>query len=123
HDISTLREWWETLGKEKEIYYHSYLHFTHKAPKSCKIAICQEIIRQHLESSSMMAILPIQDWMSLNKNTRRDNPKEERINDPSDPNNYWQFRIHLNMEKILSNKTFLNKIKQMVNDSGRIAKK
>ncbi|MEN6569071.1 MAG: 4-alpha-glucanotransferase [Rikenellaceae bacterium] len=123
HDISTLREWWETLGKEKEIYYHSYLHFTHKAPKSCKIAICQEIIRQHLESSSMMAILPIQDWMSLNKNTRRDNPKEERINDPSDSNNYWQFRIHLNMEKILSNKTFLNKIKQMVNDSGRIAKK
>lgn len=58
----------------------------------------QEFIRQHVDSPSMLTILPIQDWLAPDEQLRRANPAEEQINVPADPNHYWRYRLHLTLE-------------------------
>jgi 4-alpha-glucanotransferase len=47
------------------------------------------------------------------------NPNAERINIPSNPRNFLCYRMHLTLEKLLSEKKFNSKIKKMIAESGR----
>lgn len=40
--------------------------------------------------------------------------KEEVINDPSNPRHYWQFRFHVTLEDLISNKQFVADIHDML---------
>lgn len=78
HDMPPLRLWWlQTHGGEDP------------APE-----VCAEIITAHMESPSMLTILPIQDWLAADASLRRDDPTEEQINIPSNPRHYWRYRLH-----------------------------
>lgn len=57
----------------------------------------QQIIQAHVDSPSMLTILPIQDWLAPDEKLRRPNPAEEQINVPADPNHYWRYRLHLEL--------------------------
>jgi len=57
--------------------------------------------------------------MGMNGKIRRENPNDERINVPSDPNHIWGFRMHLNLEDLLKEKEFNDEIKKYVKESGR----
>ena len=48
------------------------------------------------------------------------NPHEERINNPGNPNHYWRYRMHLNLEDLLEQKEFNLMIKEMILDAGRL---
>jgi len=61
---------------------------------------CRQVIRGVLASASMLAILPLQDWLSLDGAHRRSDYKDERINQPSDPHHHWRYRMHLNVEEL-----------------------
>ena len=61
----------------------------------------------------MWSILPWQDWMSIDDTLRRNNPEEERINVPSNPNNNWNYRMHMTLEELLKEKELNKRIKQM----------
>ena len=47
----------------------------------------------HLQSASMLAILPLQDYLSLKPELCFDDPDKERINVPAISPFYWRFRM------------------------------
>ena len=62
----------------------------------------RRMLLDFLKSPSMLAIFPLQDWVALDKDLRRTDRNEERINQPADPNHHWRFRIHFNLETLSS---------------------
>ena len=120
HDTSTLRGWWEEDHVMSERFFHEMLHCEGKAPHSCEPWICERIVSRHLNSPSMLCILPLQDWMSMNEEVRyHGNPEDERINIPADPHHYWRWRMHLTLEDLLSHSDFNRTLHDLVSDSGR----
>lgn len=59
------------------------------------------ILRVHTDSPAMLAVLPLQDWLSIDRTLRRPNPAEEQINVPANPDHYWRYRMHLTLETLL----------------------
>jgi 4-alpha-glucanotransferase len=98
HDISSLRGWWEENYDESVNYYNSVLHGVGQAPKVANASIITPIVAQHLNSPSMLCINPIQDYAALIDEMPHLLPFEERINEPSDPNRKWCYRIPFNLD-------------------------
>ena len=67
----------------------------------------------------MLAIFPIQDWLALDKTLRRPDRSEERINYPADSHNKWKFRLHIDVDDLLSAFSFSAAVEGLVKDSGR----
>lgn len=120
HDTSTLRGWWEENYENSKIYFRDLLGENSTAPFYCEPWICNKIIDSHLYSPSMLVILPLQDWLSMFGNLRRENPDDERINLPSNPNHYWRYRMHIKINELIKNKEFTSHIREQIRKSGRI---
>jgi 4-alpha-glucanotransferase len=67
----------------------------------------------------MWSIFQIQDLLGMDKNLRRQNPDDERINIPSDSKNRWRYRMHLTLENLLEETDFNNELNEYVKNSGR----
>lgn len=81
----------------------------------------RNLLWQSLDSESMLAIFPLQDWMALSGTLRRSDRNAERINEPADPNHHWRYRMHLNLEELMNGKAAeLNAdIESLLKDSRR----
>ena len=101
HDLSNLRAWWREPETDRQAYYNEQLGCAGVAPEEAEPWICRKIIEQHLASPAMLCILPLQDWLSVSAELRHPRPEEERINVPSDPDNYWHYRMHLDLEALV----------------------
>ena len=67
----------------------------------------------------MWAVFPIQDILAVDASIRRANPFDERINEPSNPQHYWRYRLHTTLED-LQQQTGLNRwIRDMLVKAGR----
>lgn len=119
HDMSTLRDWWEEERDRTQRYYNQILGKYGSAPESGEPDICESIIENHLWSPAMLVILPLQDWLSIDTKLRRDKPKDERINIPSNPRHYWQYRMHMNLEDLIKSNNLNKHIKEMIAKTGR----
>ncbi len=119
HDMSTIRGWWEEDRSKTQRFYNYMLGHYGEAPFFCEPWINKEIVLQNLYSPAMWSIFLLQDLLGINGKIRRENPHDERINIPSDPNHYWGYRIHLNLEDLLKEKEFNEEIKKYVKESGR----
>ena len=119
HDMSGIRGWWEENRDKTAAYYHHELHERGDVPYFAEPWICEKIVRNHLEAPSMLCILPLQDWMSIDGNIRRDNPQEEQINVPANSRHYWRYRMHLTLEQLLAAKDFNDKVSELVKHSRR----
>ncbi len=67
----------------------------------------------------MLCLLSLQDWLAMDGELRRKNPREERINVPSDSYNRWQYRMHLTIEQLLKADHYNNKVRTMITRSKR----
>ncbi len=67
----------------------------------------------------MWSIFQLQDLLGMSEKLRRENPQEERINIPADPNHYWRYRMHINLEQLLKEREFNEELKDYVTNSGR----
>ena len=81
--------------------------------------LCEEVIRQHLESPSMLCILTWQDWTSMDSTLRNPDINIERINVPADPRHYWRWRMHITLEELMKQDEFNEYIRSMIEESGR----
>lgn len=109
HDMTVLRTW---IEEEMEP--------NHVIPvRKATTAACTSVISAHLASPSMLAIFPLQDWLSMSSSLRAKDPSKERINVPADPDNKWCYRMHLTLEKLISARKFNEEIRQMLYLSGR----
>ncbi|MBO7049549.1 MAG: 4-alpha-glucanotransferase [Bacteroidaceae bacterium] len=109
HDMSVLRTWIEDEMEPNHVI----------TTRKATTAACTSVISAHLASPSMLAIFPLQDWLSMSSSLRAKDPAAERINVPADPNNYWRYRMHLTLEKLCSSRKFNEEIRQMLYLSGR----
>lgn len=113
HDMSNIRLWWRENTERTQRYYNDILGLEGTAPAECSAELCERILRRQLAARSMLMIAPLQDWLSVDEQLRRKNAAEERINDPSNPNHHWCYRMHLSLEELLSAEAFNAKIKAM----------
>ena len=103
HDMSPLRAWWKEDRTVTQHFWNNVLGKNGDAPIECTTEIIQSIIMMHLQSASMLAILPIQDYLALNPELCFSNPEKERINIPSISSFYWRFRMKTTIETIIKN--------------------
>jgi 4-alpha-glucanotransferase len=119
HDMSTIRGWWEEDRELTQRFYNHILGHFGEAPQVCEPSTSTEMINQHLHSPAMWAIFPIQDLVAMDSSLRFKDPGAEQINVPSNPNHYWRYRFHMNMEDLLKADDFNMKLSELVRLSGR----
>jgi len=119
HDMNPIRAWWEEDAVLAQRFYNRALGMQGTAPETCEQWIAEKIIEQHLQSQAMWIILPWQDWMALDTSLCHKHPNAERINVPSNPRNFWCYRMHMTLEQLLKEDDFNARIKEMITESGR----
>ncbi len=119
HDMNPIRAWWEENPIVSQRFFNQILGFEGDAPAKCEQWLAEKIVQQHLESNAMWVILPWQDWMATETQLCAENPKNERINVPDNPNNFWCYRMHIPLEKLLKEQIFNDRLKKMVEKAGR----
>ncbi|HUS03181.1 MAG TPA: 4-alpha-glucanotransferase, partial [Chitinophagaceae bacterium] len=119
HDMSTIREWWKENPALTQKFYNYLMGHYGKAPGTCEAWVNKEIILQHLYSPAMWSIFQVQDLLGMSEKLRRENPADERINQPADPNHYWKYRMHITLEELIKHKDFTKDLKTLITASGR----
>ena len=119
HDMGGIRQWWEDNPELAQQFFNEELHQSGQAPRFAEPWICDRILMMNLQSPSMLAILPLQDWLSVSPDLRRPDPHEEEINVPANPRHYWRYRMHLNAEDLIAAATFNRDLADRIRNAGR----
>jgi 4-alpha-glucanotransferase len=120
HDMSTIRSWWEEDREKTQKFFNSVLGEQGTAPYFCEPWINRAIVLQHLYSPAMWSIFQLQDILGMSETLRRQDPNEERINQPANPTHYWNYRIHIPLEQLCKEKEFNQELRDYIYNSGRI---
>lgn len=97
HDCETLRMW---LGKRNGTGDAS--------PEEC-----YDTIAVNMAAPSMLAILPLQDWLSIDGTIRKKDAASERINIPAVADHYWKYRMHITIEELCGASALNEKIREL----------
>jgi len=119
HDMSTVRGWWEENREKTQHFYNHVLGQWGDAPFYCEPWINRAVVLQHLYSPAMWSIFQLQDILGMSEMLRRENPQDERINNPANPKHYWQYRMHISLEDLIKEKAFNEELRGYVEHSGR----
>ncbi len=119
HDMPGIRQWWEENRAATQRYYNEVLHEQGSAPYFAEPWVCDRIIDLHLQSPSMLCIIPLQDWLSIDGSPRRNNPREEQINVPANSRHYWRYRMHLTIEELAARNDYNHYLLSKIRHSGR----
>lgn len=118
HDMSPLRAWWREDRGVTQRFWNQVLGRQGEAPADCNPDISRSIIMMHLQSASMLAILPLQDYLSLKPELCLADPEKERINVPAISPFYWRFRMKPTLESLI-NDDITEYIHGLVRECGR----
>ena len=113
HDMNPLRAWWEEDRAVTQQFYNEQMGWWGDAPKEMTPEIAEFIINQHMYSPAMWTILPLQDWLAIDADVRIKDQFADRINLPSDPRHFWNYRMHLTLEKLKKCDALNAKIKKL----------
>ncbi|HEX6915861.1 MAG TPA: 4-alpha-glucanotransferase [Chitinophagaceae bacterium] len=119
HDMSTIRGWWEEDRPITQKFYNNELRQSGDAPVYCEPWINKAIVLQHLHAPAMWSIFQLQDLLGMNDSLRRQNPAEERINLPSDPQHYWNYRMHITIGELIASTEFNSELRGYLAAAGR----
>ncbi len=119
HDMPTMRGWWDEQRETAQQYYNNMLYHEGQAPHPMTGDVAEEIVSRHLESPSMLCLISLQDWLSIDEQVRYPDPDAERINVPANPRHYWCWRMHVTIEQLMANTALNEKIRGLVKSYGR----
>ena len=119
HDMPTLRQWWDEDEEQTQAYYNGPLRRSGEAPHPLPGWLAKDIVSRQLTSPSMLCLLSLQDWLSIDGKLRLPDANAERINIPANPRHYWRYRMHLTIEQLLAADEFNEEVKTLINQSGR----
>ena len=119
HDMPTLRQWWDEDKEQTQAYYNGPLRRGGEAPHPLPGWLAKDIVSRQLTSPSMLCLLSLQDWLSIDEKLRLPDANAERINIPANPRHYWRYRMHLTIEQLLQCDDFNQEIKTLITQSGR----
>ena len=74
---------------------------------------------EYLDSPSMLAIFPLQDWVALDRGLRRADRMAERINEPADSHHHWRFRLHFDVHALLEASELNVAVEGLIKDARR----
>ena len=120
HDMPTMRLWWKENAERTQLYYNTVLEHDGKAPAEPSGWLCEEIVAHHLNSPSMLCMISLQDWLSIDEGLRNPNLEAERINVPANPKNYWRYRMHLPISQLKKAKALNERLQTLIARSGRV---
>lgn len=119
HDMSPLRLWWDEDYDRAQKFYNHALYKDGAAPHPAPGWLCEEIVADHLFCPSVLTLLSLQDWLSMDESLRFPDASAERINIPANPRHYWRYRMHMSVEQLLKADEFNEKIRSLIVNSGR----
>ncbi|MBQ8051846.1 MAG: 4-alpha-glucanotransferase [Bacteroidaceae bacterium] len=119
HDMATMRGWWDEQREAAQQYFNQMLYHEGAAPHPMPGWVAEEIVSRHLECPSMLCLLSLQDWLSIDEAVRYPDPEAERINVPANPRHYWQWRMHVSIEQLMANTALNEKIRGLIKSYGR----
>ena len=119
HDTSTIRGWWEENGELTNRFYREMLGHQEGAPYFAEPWVCKEIIEQHLKSSSMWVIIPIQDYIAMDGDFRWNQTQREQINVPANSHHHWCYKMQQSIEELNERQGLNETLHSMIKDSGR----
>jgi len=119
HDMSTLRQWWDEDEERAQDYFNNELHYSGEAPHPMPGWLCKEVVARHLMSPSMLCLLSLQDWLSIDETLRLPDENAERINIPANPRHYWRYRMHLTIEQLLQADDFNREVMILIKQGSR----
>ena len=119
HDMATLRQWWDEDEERTQDYFSTMLHRGGAAPHPLPAWLAKDIVSRHLTCPSMLCLLSLQDWLSIDEKLRLPDANAERINIPANPRHYWRYRMHLSIEQLLAADDFNETIRTLIIQSGR----
>ena len=119
HDMPTRRQWWDEDMERTQCYYNTTLRRGGEAPHPLPGWLAKDIVSRHLTSPSMLCLLSLQDWLSIDEKLRLPDVNGERINIPANPRHYWRYRMHLTIEQLLAADALNNEISTLIIQSGR----
>ena len=119
HDMGGIRAWWEDDRAKTADFFHNVLHNGGEVPYFAEPWVCEQILDLQVKSPSMLCIIPLADWLSMDGNLRRDNPNDEVINVPANPRHYWRYRMHLTLDELKSQTAFNDKLRYMIKSGNR----
>lgn len=119
HDMPPFRLWWRENREQTQMFYHDVLHREGEAPEDATPEICEQVVSEHLKCPSMLCANSLQDYMAIDGSLRNPYYEEEQINVPSNPNQYWNYRMHLTIEQLVGASSFNEKLRMLIKSSGR----
>jgi 4-alpha-glucanotransferase len=118
HDMTTLRAWWAE-NSSRAARFASQMLGIESPSADLSGEDASHILRQHLRSSAMWAIFPLQDLLAIDELIRHPDPDAERINVPSIMPYYWRYRMHLGIEELAAADGFNHQLAHLISASGR----
>jgi len=119
HDMGGIRAWWEENRAKTADFYHNVLHQNGDAPYFAEPWVCEKILDLQVKSPSMLCIIPLADWLSMDSELRRKNPSDEIINVPANPRHYWRYRMHITLDELRMSENFNRRLLSLIKNSGR----
>jgi len=119
HDMPTLRQWWDEDEERTQDYFMTILRRSGNAPHPLPGWLAKDIVSRHLTCPSMLCLLSLQDWLSIDEELRLPDAGAERINIPANPRHYWRYRMHLTIEQLLQADALNYEISTLITQSGR----
>lgn len=119
HDMPVLRAWWKQDEKTTQLFYNDILKMHSKAPIEADSNIVKKIIEQFLSSPAMWCIFQWQDMVAIDEKLRTEDPDKERINDPANSENKWNYRMHISLEEMLIQNEFNELLKRLITENNR----
>lgn len=119
HDMPPLRLWWKEDREQTQAFWQDVLGRGGQAPAEATPEVCEQVVAMHLESPSMLCLLALQDWLAMDGRLRRPVPEEEQINVPANAEQNWCYRMHLTLEELAGATAFNEKVRGLVERSGR----
>ena len=120
HDMSTIRGWWEEEREKVQYFWNHLLGRPGEAPYTCPPDAVKVIMDMHMYSPAMLSCFPLQDILALKERyIQGRNPRQEQINDPSNPIHYWRYRCHVDLDTLLADEDLNKEVRGVVYASGR----
>jgi 4-alpha-glucanotransferase len=106
-------------SSRRQRYWATALGMDGPAPPQATADVLRMVVGRHCASPSMLAIFPLQDLMALCGEYSKRPAAEETINDPTNPEHYWRWRMHVGLEDLLGNKQLLEDVRMLLTNAGR----
>ena len=115
HDMPPIRLWWERADSDtRREFFRHVLGKDGEPPAELSASLCEKNIRQHLESPSMLCLIALQDWLAISPALMAKDPQTEQINEPTNPDQYWRYRMHITLEELIVHSDFNEKIRNTI---------